>query len=627
MTDSNQALDFPSTQPDDIRGLSTTDREKLIIRAVHVEGHWVTLSKYADDVWLLSGLPTNTNINKRRIDFSKLPQKFKPVMKAIIYRYIMRGRNGGGRPKGSVIFATFHNCIPFLNHLLSMKIDKFSEVTPMVCATYVAACKDYRCTINRIGQPLSPRGLQSRYSAVEAIHELSQYTDDAMQQLPWAETSAKTMAGLTGAVLYNAKTPLMPDDVFCVLFGSAYQKMENGQYLLDLRDAMYAIDAQPTRLKRQSIANKKAQELKNLGWSEGLRSLQAALTDLRTSCYIVLACVSGCRNHELSNLHTGAHHRTEDDTGITYHWMRSRSEKTDAGIHYWMIPESGVRALRLMERWAAPYQAKIAKELQQRRRANPQDPEIVEAKKHQNAIFLFSSKAVKNSTRTMTNNAWDRRIKEFATSCGLTWKVTSHQFRRKFANYVAHSKFGDLRYLKEHFAHWSLDMTMKYAMDETWGAHLDIDLYDEIQSELGTIKIDVVNTWLDDTPLAGGYGQAIKHWQRDPKNLLIFKDRTAMLKSIAESTAIRSNGHAWCTADKGNCIGNNMERTRCGGCENSVISLKHAKIYERLLSDLDELRNSVDIGEAGRKRVDRDLTRCREILTQLGAGVSKVERQ
>src|SRR3546814_2886374 len=61
------------------------------------------------------------------------------------------------------------------------------------------------------------------------------------------------------------------------------------------------------------------------------------------------------------------------------------SDLTDAGIHDWMIPDAAVRALRLMERWAAPYQAMIAAEIVQRRRANPLDPQITEAHKHRHA--------------------------------------------------------------------------------------------------------------------------------------------------------------------------------------------------------------------------------------------------
>jgi len=220
--------------------------------------------------------------------------------------------------------------------------------------------------------------------------------------------------------------------------------------------------------------------------------------------------------------------------------------------------------------------------------------------------------------RTLSNNSWGLNLKVFAKDCGLSWPLASHQFRRKFANYAAHSRFGDLRYLKEHFAHWSLDMTLSYAMDDSWGQHLDLDLYSEIQAELGDIKIGVIDTWLGNAPLAGGYGHALKHWQREPQNLLIFKDRASMLKSIADSTALRSNGHAWCTADNDDCIGNTLERSRCSDCANAVIGHGHSAIYQRLYDDLKGLLHCPDIGEGGRQRVERDLKRCRDVLIQLG---------
>ncbi|UVK97643.1 hypothetical protein [Pseudomonas sp. B21-048] len=133
-------------------------------------------------------------------------------------------------------------------------------------------------------------------------------------------------------------------------------------------------------------------------------------------------------------------------------------------------------------------------------------------------------------------------------------------------------------------------MTLGYAMDASWGQHLDLELYMEIQGELEDIKLGVVDNWMDYESLAGGYERAIKGWQRKPENLLIFKDHASMLKSISESTAIRSNGHAWCTADNDGCVGNTLERSRCSGCSNhSVIGNVHVPIYQRLYDELKEL--------------------------------------
>jgi integrase len=606
-----------ASQPGDVRGLPESERDALIISATQVDGQWVILSRYGDDIWQLHGFTTNVPASKKRLDFGTVPPAFRPVMKALMYRYLRRGRNGVSRPKGAIMRQTFSNIGPFLRYLETLKLDHLGAVTPMVCATYVAACKAHRQTNRSKEKPLSQRGLEGRFKAVEALHELSQYTGDPMSQHPWSETSAKAMAGRTGYGGQSGDTPLIPDNIFCTLFERAYQQVERGQQLLDLRDSLNTGAGQRKGLSVTSKNRTKNDQLGALGWEGGLRTFLKALTSLRTACYIVLASTSGCRNHELANMQSGAHHRTQDNDGTVYHWMRSRSDKTDAGIHDWMIPEAAVRTLRLMERWCVPYQAIIYSEIAQRRRNDPYDPQIVEAYKHRHALFLGAAMGG-TQVRTLSNSAWNVYLKAFAKECGLSWNLACHQFRRKFANYAAHSRFGDLRYLKEHYAHWTLDMTLGYAMDDSWGQHLDLELYTDIQGELEDIKLGVVDNWLRDERLAGGYGHTLKQWQREPQNLLIFKDHASMLKSIAESTAIRSNGHAWCTADNDGCVGNTLERTRCGKCNNAVIGHRHAAIYQRLYDDLKGLLHCPDIGEGGRQRVERDLNRCRDVLAQLG---------
>ncbi|MFZ5960705.1 integrase [Pseudomonas knackmussii] len=606
------------SQPDDVRGLTESERDTLIISTARVDGQWVTLSHYGDEIWQLKGFASNVPANMKRLKFGSVPPAFRAVLKAMMYRYLRRGRRGGAQPRGAILKNTFSNALHFLRYLEALKLERLGAVTPMICATYVNACREHKQPNRSQGKPLSQRGLHVRFIAVEALYELSQYTNDPIRQHPWPETSAKAMAGLIGQGAQAGKTLLLPDDVFCTLFERAYQQVEHGEQLLDLRDELQALAAQRKQQCPEAVIWAKTRNLEAHGWANGLRAFNKALINLRTACYIVLASTSGCRNHELANLQSGAHHRSQDDDGTVFHWMRSKSEKTDAGIHDWMIPEAAVHALRLMERWSVHFQTMIAAEILQRRQANPHDPQIAEAQKHRHALFLGATMGESNKVRTLSSTSWSLYLKAFARECGLTWNLTSHQFRRKFANYAAHSRFGDLRYLKEHFAHWTLDMSLGYAMDDSWGQHLDLELYDEIQAELENIKIGVADSWLGDSPLAGGYGRALKQWQREPRNLLIFKDHAAMLKSIAESTAIRSNGHAWCTADNDGCLGNTLECTRCGNCNHAVIGREHAPIYKRLYVDLKELLHCSDIGEGGRQRVELDLSRSREVLAQLG---------
>lgn len=609
------------SRPMDVRGLLASERDAQIISAAKVDGQWVIRSHYGDDIWYLDGFTSNTAESGKRIDFGSIPAVFRAVMKAIVFRYLRRGRAGQQRPKGGTVRNLLNNSRPFLRHLESLRLHSLSAASPLICSVYVQACRDYLQPHRSKGKPLTQEGLLNRFVAVEALYELSQYTDDPMLQHPWPETTAKSMAGQKGTASFyrqGGKTPLIPDVVFCTLFERAYNLVERGKALLDLRDGLDVVTAQCRGLSVSAAQYAKNRYLTAHGWIGELSAFNRELVSLRTACYIVLASTSGCRNHELANVQSGGHHRTQGDDGTLYHWMRSRSDKTDIGVHDWMIPEAAVRALRVMERWAEPYQAMMAAEIVELRRANPHDPQINEVQKHRHALFLGSTIHKGNQVRTLSSGSWSNSLKSFAKDCELDWDLASHQFRRKFANYAAHSRFGDLRYLKEHYAHWSMDMALGYAMDESWGQHFDLELYADIQDELKAIKLGVAETWLGDDPLSGGYGRALKKWQREPENLLIFKDRASMLASIADSTAIRSNGHAWCTADNDGCVGNTLERTRCGGCDHAVIGRGHAAIYRQLYADLKQLLDCPGIGEGGRERVLRDLQRSREVLAQLG---------
>lgn len=608
-------------QPSDVRALPKNEREALIVSTLCVDGNWVILSHYGDDTWELKGFTSNTCYSQRLLEFGRVPLTFRTVMKDVIYRYLMRGREGQVRPDGSTIRNLLIDLRPFLQHLEEFKIDHLSAITPVVCASYVHVSLAYRQSRRKKGKQLSQGSLVKRFSAVEALYELSQYTDEPIPYHPWPETSATALAGAIGngsIRRQGSKTPLIPDDVFCTQFERAYETIQQGKALLDIRDTLTSLSASRRGQPANTIQIAKNRHLSAIGWKGGLSKFNKEILNLRTACYIVLASTSGCRNHELANLQSGAHRRTQDDDGNIYHWMRSVSEKTDVGEHDWMIPEAGVRALRIMERWAEPLQATIGKEILDLRKLNPRDPEIAHAKRHRTALFLGASASKKGCVRTMSVHGWNSALKDFMKNCALDWQISSHQYRRKFANYVAHSRFGDLRYLREHYAHWSMDMTLGYAMDEGWGSHIDTELFDDIQSELEDIKLGVVETWLGDQPLTGGYGHSIKKWRRDPINLAIFKSHSALVKAISESTTIRSNGHAWCTAGDDACVGNNFERTRCGDCTNAVIGLPHVGIYQGLYSNLQELLRCEDIGEGGRQRVLRDIARCREVLAQLG---------
>jgi len=126
----------------------------------------------------------------------------------------------------------------------------------------------------------------------------------------------------------------------------------HSEVMLDLRDALDQVAVERKLQSTPTITLQRNLLLKARGWPGGLATFNAALHELRTACYVVLASLSGCRNHEIVFCKSNACYQTENDDGEKLWWMRSRSTKTDEAKTEWMIPEAAVRALNVMDRWA-----------------------------------------------------------------------------------------------------------------------------------------------------------------------------------------------------------------------------------------------------------------------------------
>jgi len=372
------------------------ERSALVISSRIVDGEPIVISRYRDDVWRILNQPTNKPPSEQAINFYRLPRAFQETMKAITYRYLQRGREGQKRPGPRAVVKLVRDAGPFLRYLEKRSIAKLANATAEICAGYVEACRRHRVSTSDGSKPMAVQALVHRFASVEALHELSQYTQDRMPEYPWPETSAAHLAGRTGpgTGLRKGGTPLMPDEVFTRLFQRASSIVESGASLLDVRDTWLIMEAE--RGQNWDYGTK-CYELGCFVKSRGWRSagdFNKALYELRTACYIIAASLSGCRNHELAFVQTGACYSTtskiadrEDDVQ-TFWWMRSQSTKTGADHTEWMIPKAAATALKVMERWASPYQQQIATEIDMRRARDRNDPEIAEALRHQAALFL-----------------------------------------------------------------------------------------------------------------------------------------------------------------------------------------------------------------------------------------------
>lgn len=594
-------------------GLSITDDEvdemqNLVVSAMMLEGDLQVLSRYGDPIWNLVGGTTNVGRSRLRLDFRVVPDGFRESLKSILYIYQKEGRRNRPAPGAAFLLQVFRCSLPFFRYLESLGITSLRGATPVACSGYVDACR--KAKVSK-GVPLQPGSIQLRLLIVEVIYDLSQRGSNPMPMHPWRDSSAQVLAGVVGKnarALAGAKTEVIPDQHFIAAFQAASKLLEDADRLLQLRDTW------ATLIKGSPAEYTSANRTKYLatkGWHGGARALQNSLSDVRTACYIVIASLSGCRNHELAYLERGATYSTVVD-GERYWWMRSRSTKTYVGACEWMVPLAAVKAIKILERWALPYQRRLRRHIEQLRGDNPRSPDIAEAERHVNALFLTDTA----SPATIDVASWKTHFKSFSDRHELTWPLKSHQFRRTFAIHAARSSFGDLRYLKVHFKHWSIDMSLMYALNDLQ----ERDLLSDIAGQVDGMQIQLLGEWMKtETRLAGKGGKSIVRF-RDAHPIKLYKSRREMVESISESVSIRSNGHAWCTADMGaKCIGSNgLDKVRCSECVHGVIGEQHLPFYERMKNELQALLQLEDIGAAGRERVQRDLDKCEKVISDIG---------
>jgi hypothetical protein len=321
-------------------------------------------------------------------------------------------------------------------------------------------------------------------------------------------------------------------------------------------------------------------------------------------------------------LKCGAYYTTSQDN-ITYHWLRGASHKTYEGRTEWMVPELAKVVINVLVKLSEPTRTKIKQriiKLTKEGMANIQ--EISTLKNIQSHLFLAHGKSRDGYTIVnIRGNGWNTHLKDFAQNiCGLQWNLTSHQLRRKFADYVAHNAMGDLRYLRHHFKHWSMDMTALYAMNE----EQDAELYDEILASVKNYQVKIVDHWLDDDSLiSGGAASNIKSFRRNHRVKTI-NERKELAEQVSDQVTIRGTGHGWCLSDTVGCGGKGLYKsTRCIQCDNGVIDITHLPIWQGIYKQQLELLNIKDIGIGGLTRVKRDIGRVTILLQDLGVEISE----
>ena len=219
---------------------------------------------------------------------------------------------------------------------------------------------------------------------------------------------------------------------------------------------------------------------------------------------------------------------------------------------------------------------------------------------------------MKGGINALSYGTFDDRLKKLSAKLGLSITLASHMFRRTFAVYVAGHELGDLRYLKKHFKHWSMDMTLHYAWDD--------ELFNLIADARGT---HVKSLWSEvlnpSQPISGGTAKNIRNLRdRKTESARLFKDHQTMIESVSPTVPLRAKPHVFCTSDRENCSGSTrIDMARCGGCSESIITRdRHGKHWIENYAHQIEMKDVTDIPLFVEK-VERDVLVTENVLRDL----------
>jgi len=588
--------------------LPAQERNQVVITAiVDDHGREHVVSRFGDSQWDLQSEFKVRN-RPRSQQFLNWPQDVSPALledaQAAVYAWFRRGKPGWKKPSASTLFLAVANGADILRFLERRGVLRFDQMRAIHLHDFMVELQ--------AGKAPARSTIRYRLELIEAIRVFREDVQHPLTFEPWGDgTLASFVGDGEDEDAGSGKTPIIPPSVQEALFAHAEAVLRGAPSLLDARDAGEYLPFS-TRLA-------------------GIRDAVLYLVEVST----------GMRNSEAAGIKNGAW-RTEVRNGVTFHWITTTEHKTGKGLVDFLAPPEAIEALKVLQRWAEPYQARLRAEaayLEASLRDLPApsdqgepaleglaDPRVALLQRldvvriTQDSLFLAldarngSDGGDSNSSVTViTFNAAVRALKRLATQAGVDWSPANHQCRRTFAWTVAQSRLGRraLVFLKWQLKHSSMSMTQLYAANP----RQDDALYEDLYQEILDSRTEVMSSWFDDdVPLAGGAGKKIQELRG-----MAATSRKSLLTHVAPHVNIRGNGHSWCLSEQKGCGGEGLyDAGRCADCSGAVIDGSHAETWQNIHLQNLELLNIKDCGPGVIQRAEREVAVSEKVLLDLG---------
>lgn len=652
------------------------DKQKVVVTRTFVKGQQVPISFYEDNAWDISPhLSVRTkarsvlNFDIKLKDGSSLidpknKQLLESFKRFIFVRWKEKSPNSAERVTAQTLKNSFGQLQPFILWMNDQKLSSFNAVTAEHINQYVNYV---------IQRDWKPRTKLINLHILSIYYYLGEFLEDKLSENPFLDMPVTLLLEKkfqAGSVYTNGPTTeVIPIRLLKKLVSACVELLNTSEPFLECFEEITKIKSEllPVLIKthrknyptgfKSSYCNEKNYISIKLSHNAAYRTrpffhargindvneLNKRIVLLRIAAWVVCGAFSGMRESELASLVEGCFVREYGFDDEEFCWIKGKTYKleTEPKSVRWMVPSVVEKAIQVAERISAP----VRKEAEERitelensletQNLNPEQlkslsSELNLLRLHRSSIFMgdrlrcWTSSSCSLFLKQIAEYA-DIRIEEedlphlsqnMRQNLGQIWPLKNHQFRRTFAVMVARNLMGDVRYLREHFKHWSLDMTLYYARHEQ--DYLDGNIMSEIIAERDELQDALLEKWIFTRErLSGGAGERIVQF-RGRNEVKTARDMRQFARKLGDDVCIRGTGHSWCMSNGQGCGGHGLyDAIRCASCGEGVIDSSHVLIWKGIKQQQLEVLACEDLGEPARQRCLNHLKEAEHVLREL----------
>lgn len=627
-----------------IKDFAPADKANLSVSiALQPDGTPHVVSRYDDPIWdFYPYIPQeNTRPNQKQIKWRiALPDgrmltdpehaRLLESTKDFIWSLFADPVEGRKRPMMLTLRDKVTCIKPLLRWMVNLGLKRFSDMAGRTL-DYVPVAK-----FSQSGRPVAAHTVSTCLMILEDLHHQRDKLNDALTAHPWPHEGACSLAGMKrGGAHGKPKTAYIPDTVAGRLAEVALDYVQNRSD--EILTALEAADAGAqerggSKLGERSPSEARTAAARESGYAS-TRDLKAESNRLRTACYVLIDMFSGIRDSEMMSVAENCIAPGKSRDGSTdILWLHGTIYKTGLRPKRWLVPPVVGEAVSVLTRLTAPLRIVLAQEelkieqsiglsiAKERARLVKR---LDSVRKHKDKLFLSKGRNGHGGAGVLTGPSMNSDLKRFCADFGIQnengqpYPLHAHQFRRTYARFIARSELGDLLTLRDHFGHWSIDMTVFYADGGADEYEADTELLEMITQEKMARQGEIIGGYLDsDAPLANG-GHWLKDWRASVRTAV---NKEELIKEYAGTITLNGTGHSWCVGNArgtgcgGLCV---FEAQMCVECNYGIIGQEHRPVWEGIREQQTEALTLDDMGPAGRSRAQTILNHAEKVLRRL----------